>query len=101
MTIKGFSKDTFSSDLTTPETKYQKRSLQRERIVMEELDNNGAYQALIKDYDNSMKEPLEYYIKKRGSMNDMLEDNKINQIFLGGVTVIGLFVLYRLLQKSK
>ena len=68
---------------------------------MEEIDNNGNYQALVKDFDNNMKEPIEYYVKKRSSINDLLVDNKINQMFLGGVTVIGLFVLYRLLQKSK
>lgn len=101
MTIKGFSKHTFSSDLTNPDTKFKKKSLQKERIVMEEIDNNGVYQALVKDFDNNMEEPLEYYVKKRTSMNDLLVDNKINQIFLGGVTVIGLFVLYRLLQRSK
>tara|TARA_B100000927_G_scaffold286178_1_gene277293 strand:- start:282 stop:587 length:306 start_codon:yes stop_codon:yes gene_type:complete len=101
MTIKGFSKHTFSSDLTNPDSKYKNKSVHKERIIMEELNNDGTYQALVKDFDNNMKEPLEYYVKKRGSMNDLLVDNKINQMFLGGVTVIGLFVLYRLLQKSK
>lgn len=101
MTITGFSKHTFSSDLTNPDSKYKNKSVHKERITMEELNSDGRYQALVKDFDNNMKEPLEYYIKKRASVNDILVDNKINQIFLGGVTVIGLFVLYRLLQRSK
>lgn len=101
MSITGFSKHTFSSDLSNPDTKFKNNTLHKETIVMEEIDNNGNYQALVKDFDNNMKEPIEYYVKKRSSINDLLVDNKINQMFLGGVTVIGLFVLYRLLQKSK
>ena len=73
--------------------------------------NNGNYQSLIlnrnededededEDKDKEMDEAE--VLKNRVNINDILKTSSINQFFFGGVTVIGLFIVFQLIKKSK
>jgi len=75
-----------------------------------ETVNNGNYQSLIlnqiedkdKDKDEEEEEEdKEEVLENRVSINDILKTSSINQFFFGGVTVIGLFIVFQLIKKSK
>tara|TARA_B100000424_G_C22734324_1_gene397949 strand:- start:304 stop:609 length:306 start_codon:yes stop_codon:yes gene_type:complete len=100
MTLIGYNKRTFSDNFNH-ETRFKNGSIYKERIVLQKTDKDGNMEALVKEYDNNMEKPLEYYVKKRNNLNDILVDNTVNQLFAGGVTVLGLYVLWNLLKRSK
>ena len=61
-----------------------------ERVNNEEDENED-------EYEDEANEVL----KNRVSINDVLKDSSINQFFFGGITVIGLYVVFQLIKKSK
>ena len=72
--------------------------------------NNGNYQSLLlnsvkEEYENENEDEDEAeaneVLKNRVSINDVLKDSSINQFFFGGITVIGLYVVFQLIKKSK
>jgi hypothetical protein len=73
--------------------------------------NNGNYQSLIlnrkedKDEDDDEDDEDEMHkaevLKNRVNINDILKTSSITQFFFGGVTVIGLFIVFQLIKKSK
>ncbi len=69
-----------------------------------ETVNNGNYQSLLLNSDEDEDED-EYntneVLKNRVSINDVLKDSSINQFFFGGITIIGLYVVFQLIKKSK
>jgi len=71
-----------------------------------ETVNNGNYQSLIRDFDNEEDEnededEANEVLKNRVSINDVLKNSSINQFFFGGITVIGLIIVFQLIKKSK
>uniref|UniRef100_A0A6C0HYI2 Uncharacterized protein n=1 Tax=viral metagenome TaxID=1070528 RepID=A0A6C0HYI2_9ZZZZ len=49
--------------------------------------------------DYSYTRPL--YIERYPNLYKVRDDDRISQFFIGSVTVVGLFILYRILEKNK
>ena len=77
-----------------------------EKTITMKKCNDGNYQALIRDFDEpDDKEEIEVVqlknINADSNINDILKESKINQYFFGGLTVIGLYVVFQLIRKTK
>jgi len=73
----------------------------KERITMQKL-KDGNYQALIRNFDKEDdNDEREYLLVEKKSINDILKKSRVNQFFFGGLTVIGLFVVFKLIKKTK
>ncbi len=71
-----------------------------------ETVNNGNYQSLLlnsvkEEDENEDEDEANEVLKNRVSINDVLKDSSINQFFFGGITIIGLYVVFQLIKKSK
>lgn len=77
----------------------------KQRITMQRLnENDGNYQALIRDFNtenNKDDEEREYLFIEKKSINDILKKSRVNQFFFGGLTVIGLYVVFKLIKRTK
>ena len=73
-----------------------------ERITMQKL-KDGNYQALIRNFDkeDNDDDEREYLLIEKKSINDILKKSRVNQFFFGGLTVIGLYVVFKLIKKTK
>tara|TARA_B100000900_G_scaffold306541_1_gene265179 strand:- start:283 stop:582 length:300 start_codon:yes stop_codon:yes gene_type:complete len=74
----------------------------KERITMQKL-KDGNYQALIRNFDkeDNDDDEREYLLIEKKSINDILKKSRVNQFFFGGLTVIGLYVVFKLIKKTK
>jgi hypothetical protein len=73
----------------------------KERITMQKL-KDGNYQALIRNFDKEDNDDeREYLLIEKKSINDILKKSRVNQFFFGGLTVIGLYVVFKLIKKTK
>lgn len=105
--MKGFSNDIFNLD-NLGSSKSLLNSVSQEdkeiknKIILSQLENNN-YQALIEDFTNgdNIKNTVEYEMISKKSLNDFLKDNLVNQMYLGSITIIGLYVLYQILKREK
>ena len=72
------------------------------KIILSQLENNN-YQALVEDITNgdNIKNTVEYEMISKKSLNDFVKDNLVNQMYLGSITIIGLYVLYQILKREK
>lgn len=96
--IKGYSENSIYKNLGNQH--FKENSDYRERITMQSL-NNGNYQALIRSFDKEDDDAIEYALIERKSINDVLKKSKVNQLFFGGLTVIGLYIVFQMIKKTK
>ena len=105
--MKGFSDDIFNLD-NLGSSKSLFNSISQEdkeksnKIILSQLENNN-YQALVEDITNgdNIKNTVEYEMISKKSLNDFVKDNLVNQMYLGSITIIGLYVLYQILKREK
>lgn len=64
------------------------------------VDNDIGYDISNQDTSSNLSSQQERDPEKKYDMFNIGE-NSINQFFIGSITVIGLFMLYRILQKNK
>ena len=105
--MKGFNNDIFNLD-NLGSSKSLFNSISEEdkqksnKIILSQLENNN-YQALVEDITNgdNIKNTVEYEMISKKSLNDFLKNNLVNQMYLGSITIIGLYVLYQILKREK
>tara|TARA_B100000902_G_C26696401_1_gene614972 strand:- start:98 stop:397 length:300 start_codon:yes stop_codon:yes gene_type:complete len=98
--IKGYSNECLYKNLGNHNSK--DINDYKERITMQKL-KDGNYQALIRNFDkeDNDDDEREYLLIEKKSINDILKKSRVNQFFFGGLTVIGLYVVFKLIKKTK
>tara|TARA_B100000282_G_C31551333_1_gene407633 strand:+ start:232 stop:600 length:369 start_codon:yes stop_codon:yes gene_type:complete len=102
----GYNSNTFKtnnlgSNLNINTVNKQDRFL-KENIILNKTNNNNNFQAFIesdKD-DEDMKGTVEYEVINKPRLDDMLKGNVVNKMYLGGITILGLFVLYQFVKRQ-
>jgi len=87
--------------------KFKNISFDNEKTITMKKSSDGNYQALIRDFDETDdKEEIEVVQLENinadsHNLNDILKESKINQLFFGGLTVIGLYVVFQIIRKTR
>ena len=64
-------------------------------------NNNDNYEAMISHIDDEKnKNTVEYEIINEPKLDDILKNNTINQLYLGGLSVLGLYVLFQYIKRQ-
>lgn len=96
----GYNENTFNGKFKNEKTFVPKLSNKIENIVLNQGDNG--YDALIDDKKRSseIKRSVEYELISKPRLDDMLKGNTINSLYLGGITVLGLYVLFQFVKRQ-
>ena len=99
------SEDIYKSDLLKVNTKYNEKEHEIVPISIEQHEINNEYMILEGNVLNKVNETLNN--DKKGTPikieSNKIENkmNYITQFYVGSLTVVGLFILYRMLQKTR
>lgn len=97
MTTEGFSNETFNN--MTLDYNVFDSAENTETIFIN--NNNNKYQAMIPDIDDEKnKNTIEYKVINKNRLDDFLKNNTINQLYLGGLSVLGLYVLFQFIKRQ-
>lgn len=87
--------------------KFKNINVDNQKTITMQKGNNGNYEALIRDFNNDPEEKEELVQFKNinvdanvDNLNNLLKESKVNQFFFGGLTVIGLYVVFQLIRKT-
>ena len=103
--IKGYYNNTLFNNLGNQN--FNNINFDNEKTITMKRCGDGNYQALIRDFDEpDDNEEIEVVQLKNinidsDNVNDLLKESKVNQFFFGGLTVIGLYVVFQLIRKTK